>query len=95
MKIQVLMKTSLLKFKPSADKSKLLIAAEILMVLGAIAGSTLLALNIPASKWGYMLFLFSSSSGIYVGLKTKVNSLTILNLYFTIVNAMGVYRWMM
>lgn len=74
-------------------KNKILLFAEIVMVLGAILGSTILAMNVPESKWGYILFLVSSSFGIYVGAKTKVNSLTILNGYFTIVNAMGVYRW--
>ena len=74
-------------------KSKLLFAAEVLMVVGAIVGSTWLALNIPSSKWGYLLFLLSSAPGIYVGLKTGVKSLTITSVYFTIVNAMGVYRW--
>lgn len=76
-------------------KNKVLFAAEVLMVLGAVAGSTLLALNIPISKWGYLMFLISSVSGLYVGWKTGVKSLTILNVYFTIINAIGVYRWMM
>lgn len=74
-------------------KNKWLFAAEVLMVVGAIAGSTLLALNIPTSKWGYVLFLMSSAPGIYVGLKTGVKSLTITSVYFTIINAIGVYRW--
>ena len=74
------------------QESKLLLAAEVVMVGGAIVGSLLIALNIPVSKWGYLLFLLSSMSGIYVGTKTR-KSLTIMNQYFTIVNVIGVYRW--
>jgi len=73
----------------------LLLAAEIVMVVGAIIGAALLAFNIDESKWGYLAFLISSSSGIYVGIKQNVWSLTALNLFFTVVNIIGVYRWIL
>lgn len=70
-----------------------LIIMETLMVAGAIIGSTMLAMNIDASKWGYIFFLVSSISGVYVGLKTRVNSLTIMSVYFSVINSIGTYRW--
>ena len=76
-----------------AKAQPLLFACEVAMVVGAIVGSSILALNVPISKWGYLAFLLSSSSGIFVGVKTGVKSLTILNVYFTIINTIGVYRW--
>lgn len=75
------------------EKTKLFYAMEVLMVVGAIAGSGLLAMHIPISKWGYVLFLISSMAGTYVGMKSKIKSLTLLNGYFTIVNIVGVIRW--
>jgi hypothetical protein len=67
---------------------------ETVMVLGAIIGSTILAMNVDISKWGYAFFLLSSSAGIYVGVYRHVISLTMLNVFFTIVNGVGVYRWL-
>lgn len=65
------------------------------MLAGGIQGSLLLALAIPESKWGYLLFLIGSIAGVQVGRMTKIKSLTILNFYFTIVNGIGVYRWIL
>jgi nicotinamide riboside transporter PnuC len=73
--------------------NKILLIAEVLMVAGAILGSMLLSLNIDASKWGYVLFLISSVSSIYVGQKKNVLSLTLMSISFTIINMVGVYRW--
>jgi hypothetical protein len=71
----------------------LLLSLEAVMVLGAIIGSTILAMNVDVSKWGYVFFTMSSAAGLYVGVKRGVISLTLLNLYFTIINVTGVYRW--
>lgn len=66
---------------------------EAMMIGCAIVGSTILAMNVDISKFGYVFFTLSSVSGIYVGVKRSVLSLTLLNLYFTIVNMVGVFRW--
>jgi len=73
----------------------LLITVEAIMVMSAIVGSSILALNIDISKWGYVLFTISSMAGIFVGIKRHVLSLTMLNIYFTIVNITGTFRWFM
>jgi len=71
----------------------LLLSLEATMILGAIIGSSILAMNIDISKWGYVFFTLSSAAGIYVGVKRGVISLTLLNFYFTLINVTGVYRW--
>jgi hypothetical protein len=64
-----------------------------IMVLGAIVGSTLLALNVDASKWGYLFFLASSIAGIKEAYDKNVLSLGFMSFYFVIVNTIGVFRW--
>jgi len=71
----------------------LLLSMEATMILGALIGSTVLAMNIDVSKWGYVFFTLSSASGVYVGVKRGVLSLTLLNICFTLINVAGVYRW--
>ncbi len=65
------------------------------MVVFAVIGSTLLAINTDFSKFGYIFFLISSSFGVIEGKKLKSNSLLLMSAYFTIINATGVYRWIL
>jgi drug/metabolite transporter (DMT)-like permease len=59
-----------------------------------IAGALVVALNLPFSGWGFVLFLASSVSWTVVGLKMRENSLALLNGVFTAVNLLGIYRWL-
>jgi len=69
---------------------------EILMAFGSISGAILMSLNIPDwSPFGYILFVIGSSAGIVVGNMTGVKSLTLMSVCFTIINVIGVYRWLM
>lgn len=66
------------------------------MTVGSIAGAILMALNIPGiSQYGYILFLIGSIFGIMVGELTEVRSLTIMSAFFTVINTLGVYRWVL
>ena len=59
-----------------------------------IAGALVVALNLPFSGWGFVLFLVSSVSWTVAGLKMREHSLALLNGVFTAVNLLGIYRWL-
>lgn len=66
------------------------------MAAGSIGGAVLMALNIPGlSQYGYIFFLIGSFSGIIVGQLFKVKSLTLMSVCFTIINTIGLYRWVL
>jgi hypothetical protein len=59
-----------------------------------IAGAVIIALNLPFSGWGFCLFLGSSFAWTVVGVRMRENSLVALNSVFTVINLLGVYRWL-
>ena len=59
-----------------------------------IAGATVIALNLPFSGWGFVLFLISSVSWTIAGLRMRENSLVVLQGAFTAINLLGIYRWL-
>lgn len=63
--------------------------------LAGIAGAVLIALNIPESGWGFALFLGSSVCWGLAAIMMKESSLGLLQATFTIINVMGVYRWLL
>lgn len=62
--------------------------------LTGVAGALLLAINIPQSGWGFVLFLGSSVSWAIAGLKMKEPSIWTLHGVFTMVNIVGIFRWL-
>jgi len=61
-------------------------------VLG-ILGASLLSFNISFSKYGYILFFLSSVMWIIVAYKKNDNALLTLNIFFFLINSIGIYRW--
>lgn len=62
--------------------------------VSGIAGALLLALRLPISGWGYVLFLISSLTlGIWAWWLEATGLLT-QQLVFTIINLIGVWRWL-
>ena len=59
-----------------------------------IAGATIIALNLPISGWGFVLFLVSSISWTVAGLRMREHSLALLHAAFTAINLLGIYRWL-
>ncbi|OAN53865.1 hypothetical protein A6A04_13310 [Paramagnetospirillum marisnigri] len=59
-----------------------------------IAGALLVALNIPASGWGFALFLVSSSSWVVAAIIMRDRPLLALNAAFTAINVLGIVRWL-
>jgi hypothetical protein len=60
-----------------------------------VAGATLVALNLPFSGWGFVLFLVSSISWMVAGALHKDNPLVALNFVFTLTNLLGIWRWLL
>jgi len=62
--------------------------------LFGVSGAVLVALNLPVSGWGFVLFLVSSVSWTVAGVMMRERSLIVLNVVFTIINMLGIYRWL-
>lgn len=58
-------------------------------------GAALLALNIPVSKYGYVLFFASSLLMAWYAFRKSDMPFVIQNLFFICVNALGCYRWVL
>ena len=63
--------------------------------LTGIAAGLLLALNVPYSGWGFVLFTASSIAWIASGLIMGVRSLVTVNTVLLITNLIGIYRWLL
>ena len=59
-----------------------------------VTGASLIALNLPISGWGFLLFLVSSVSWTVAGVMMREHSLILLNAVFTVINVLGIYRWL-
>lgn len=59
-----------------------------------VAGALVLALNIPISGWGWVLFGFSSLCWTIAGAVMRDYSLVVLQLAFLIVDLIGIWRWL-
>lgn len=60
-----------------------------------IAAALMIAANLPISGWGFVVFLFSSVSWTWAALLMGVRSLALLEGVFTLVNVLGIYRWLL
>lgn len=58
-----------------------------------IIGAVLLSLHIDASKYGYIYFIVSSGHWIEYGIKIRNKNVVIMNIVFSIINIIGIYRW--
>ena len=59
-----------------------------------VAGALLVAINIPQSGYGFLLFLISSTSWFIAACRMREISLMILQAVFTVINLVGVWRWL-
>ncbi|OJY56632.1 MAG: hypothetical protein BGP19_04600 [Thiobacillus sp. 0-1251] len=59
-----------------------------------LAGAALLALNVRASRFGWLLFLLSNGAWITYGIKVGAHGLVVMQIGFTLTSLMGVYRWL-
>jgi hypothetical protein len=59
-----------------------------------IAGALTVALNLPVSGFGYLPFLLGSLAWTWAGLRMREPSIWSLNLAFTAINLLGIWRWL-
>jgi hypothetical protein len=58
-----------------------------------IFGAILIALDIGVVEYGFSLFLVSSLLWCAVGLAQREPSLAVLQAVFTVINILGLWRW--
>jgi hypothetical protein len=66
---------------------------EWLGCITGIVGSTMLAANTTASRWGFAWYLASNVSWIGFGVATEAWGLVTMQLAFTGVSVFGLVRW--
>jgi len=59
-----------------------------------VAGALVLALNIPISGWGWVLFGVSSLCWTIAGAVMRDYSLVVLQATFLVVDIIGIWRWL-
>lgn len=74
------------------NSKKFTILKWVASIIGFIGAMTI-ALNIPESKYAFMIFGCSSALWIYAGTVMKEHSIVFLNIGFLIVDFIGIYRW--
>ncbi|MBF0251374.1 MAG: hypothetical protein HQL35_12190 [Alphaproteobacteria bacterium] len=62
--------------------------------LFGVTGAVLMAMNIPISGWGFVLFLVSSTAWTSAGVMTRDYSIIVLYAVFTAIDLLGIYRWL-
>ena len=59
-----------------------------------VTGAFVLALNLPLSGWGWVLFGVSSLCWTIAGIAMRDYSLVVLQSAFFIVDILGIWRWL-
>jgi len=63
---------------------------------GAVLASLLLALNIPISGWAYVLFIASNMATLTLIKDTNTPRVIFYQiLFFTVINLIGIGRWLL
>jgi len=66
---------------------------EMIGAICGVAGAVLVSLNIPQSKYGFVLFLISSILLGIVSWQRKMQYLLSMQIVFLGINVIGVFRW--
>ncbi len=66
---------------------------EMIGAICGVAGAVLVSLNIPQSKYGFVLFLISSILLGIVSWQRKMQYLLTMQIVFLGINVVGVFRW--
>ena len=59
-----------------------------------ITGATLLALNIPVSGWAFVIFLCSSTLWVTAASLMRERAIVAEAAVYTVINCLGIYRWL-
>ena len=60
-----------------------------------IIGAILVASNTAGSPWGFVFFLVSSVCWSGAAYLLRKHSLLVLQVVFTLINLVGIYRWLL
>jgi len=66
---------------------------EMIGAICGVAGAVLVSLNIPQSKYGFVLFLVSSILLGVVSWQRKMRYLLTMQIVFLGINVIGIVRW--
>lgn len=66
---------------------------EMIGAICGVAGAVLVSLNIPQSKYGFVLFLISSILLGIVSWQRKMQYLLTMQMVFLGINIVGIVRW--
>jgi nicotinamide riboside transporter PnuC len=58
-----------------------------------ILGAILIAANFEYSKWGFVVFIISTTCLAWLGYRKKMYSFFGMQLFFQVINCVGIYRW--
>jgi hypothetical protein len=59
----------------------------------SVAGAVWIAMNIPSSKWGFVVFLLASLILLMYAVGTHQPGLVLMQSVFAVVNVIGIKRW--
>lgn len=59
-----------------------------------IIGSLIIALNIPVSGWAFLIFMLSSLGWMAAAAVMKERSIFTESAVYTVINLIGIYRWL-
>jgi hypothetical protein len=71
----------------------MLTAMKWIGTVAGVVGAAMIALNWGVNLYGYMVFLVSSLLWLAVSLHQRERSLAVLQLAYTIINLIGLYRY--
>jgi hypothetical protein len=80
--------------RPSSEWRDLMTAIKWFGTVTGVVGAVILALNIPISGWGWVLFAVSAAAWTTAGLVMREYSLAILQGAFLLVDLLGIWRWL-
>lgn len=61
--------------------------------VAGIVGGIMVALKFEYSKFGYIFFMLSAITWTVQSIKNKDTALILLNIFFILINILGLYRW--
>ena len=67
---------------------------DIVAIAGAMIGSALVASNSGYAVLGYVFYLFGAAASVKILITKGVPSLLIVNIYFVVINIIGIIRFM-
>lgn len=61
--------------------------------LTGVIGATLVAMNVPASRWAFVVYLVSNGCWAGFALLSGAWGLLLMQVVFTATSVLGIYRW--